>query len=388
MRNLPVIAMLFGCVPAVPCLAERADVDLALVLAADVSSSMNEGDLALQRQGYVAAFRHPDVVAALTSGPLHQVSVTYVEWGAEGYQRVVVPWTVLDGRERIAGFAAKLARAPLATRGGHTSISGALRFAAGQFADAPVRPARRTIDVSGDGVNNDGPPLESVRRQIVADGVTINGLSIGLAAPRGAEARRVLFQPERLNLQTYFESAVIGGPGAFVINADGMGDFATAIRRKLVVEIAERNPAAVDPALVSRIAGWLAENFDLPMRDEPPHIAFAPAAEMGTLRYRLAGEAIVPGCATEIVSLFDKRTDTIYLPDDWSGKTPAEVSMLVHEMVHYFMAHDPRGESFPGAGEQAAYEAQDKWLALSGESLKSAFGLDRFSVLMNSVWIY
>jgi len=223
--------------------AAPAEVDLALVLAADVSSSMDANDLALQRRGYVAALRDAAVIDALASGPLGRVAVTYVEWGGAGHQSVVVPWTVLDGGASVEALAARLAAAPVTARGGHTSISEGLRFAAAQFAYSGVHPLRRIIDVSGDGVNDEGPSLSDVRREIVADGITINGLSIGMPAVAGAYVADMRFAPERLDLRIYYEAAVIGGPGAFVVNAGDMGGFAAAMRRKLVAEIAGLPPA-------------------------------------------------------------------------------------------------------------------------------------------------
>ena len=221
------------------------EVDLALVLAADVSSSMDAGELKLQREGYVSAFRDPDVVEALFSGFYRRVAVTYLEWAGANCQMVIAPWTVLDNYDSADEFALKLSSAPMFAGGGQTSISNALRFAVGQFAVSGVHSPRRTIDISGDGPNDDGPPLEPVRSQIIQRGVTINGLSIALSSePELGPHRNVLPAPERFDLKTYYESAVAGGPGSFEVAANSMRNFATAIRRKLVIEIAAQPSGA------------------------------------------------------------------------------------------------------------------------------------------------
>ena len=219
--------------PGTPALAT--DVDLALVLAADVSSSMDSHELSLQRDGYVKAFADADVINALFSGPKGRIAVSYTEWAGVNYHVIIVPWIVLDDLASVQAFRTALSAAPVVGSRGQTSIAGGLRFAAEQFATAGLHALRRTIDVSGDGPNNEGTSLEATRRQIVERGITINGLPI--ASPKKGLAFGV---PERLDLKAYYKSAVIGGPGSFVIAADGIDGFADAIRRKLVVEIARR----------------------------------------------------------------------------------------------------------------------------------------------------
>lgn len=215
------------------------EVDLLLVLAADVSKSMSLQELQLQRDGYIAAFQHPDVAAAIQSGPLGRIAVTYVEWAGLDDQVVVIPWTVLAGEEGMARFAARLAAAPV-RRGVRTALSSGLLFSALQFSATGMRSNRRTIDVSGDGIGLEGPPIAGVRGAIVGAGITINGLSMVLPASGRDGPFADMFEPDSTDVHAYYRHQVIGGPGSFAIAVDGLGDFAAAIRRKLVLEIASR----------------------------------------------------------------------------------------------------------------------------------------------------
>jgi hypothetical protein len=214
-------------------------VDLQLVLAVDVSGSMDVNEQRVQRDGYVKAFRHPDVLKAITTGPYGKVAVTYVEWSSAFYQLIVLPWRVIGDEEDALAFANDLERAPI-SREGRTSISGALYYAAGAFPISGVDSERRTIDVSGDGANNDGSPVTSARDQIVRQGITINGLPI-------------LINPSPMvggiTLDDYYHDCVIGGPGAFIVSVTDQSQFEFAIRRKLVLEIAS-NASAAPPAVV------------------------------------------------------------------------------------------------------------------------------------------
>ncbi len=166
---------------AAPAAAEL-PVDLELVLAVDVSGSMDRDEQALQRRGYVEAFLHPEVAAAVRSGPYGRIAVTYVEWAGASAQVVTLPWTLVEDQTTAEDFAAGLAEAPPARFRG-TSISGALAFAAPMFADNGYEGLRRVIDVSGDGPNNIGPPVAPVRDAVVAAGIVINGLPVQLDAP-------------------------------------------------------------------------------------------------------------------------------------------------------------------------------------------------------------
>ena len=206
-------------------------VDLELVLAVDISRSMDYDEQQLQRDGYVEALRHPEVVAAIRSGPIGRIAVTYVEWAGPLHQAMVVPWTMVASAAEAEAFAAAVGAAPLVRERG-TSISEGLDFAAGLFAASGANGSRRAIDVSGDGPNNMGLPVVPVRDRIVAEGITINGLPI-LLKPASA------IGPYNIpDLDIYYEDCVVGGPGAFMITVDDPARFAMAIRRKLVLEIA------------------------------------------------------------------------------------------------------------------------------------------------------
>lgn len=205
-------------------------VDLALVLAVDVSTSMDPDEQDLQRQGYVEAFRSPSVHQAIHSGMLGRIAVTYVEWaGAHPHvQNVIVPWTILESSKDSLSFAERLARTPI-RRGAGTSISEAIDFSLALFSSGPFLPARRVIDISGDGSNNQGPLVTEARDKAVARGVTINGLPIMLSRPE----RR-----EDATLDAYYRDCVIGGVSAFMIPVRDRKQFLTETRTKIVNEIA------------------------------------------------------------------------------------------------------------------------------------------------------
>lgn len=210
--------------------AQETEVDLELVLAVDVSRSMDRDEQDLQKAGYAAGLRHPDVIAAIRAGFLGRISVTYVEWAGPGAQTVVMPWTLIDGAGSAAIFVASLGTRPISYLHG-TSISGALGFTADLFENNGFVATRQVIDVSGDGPNNMGAPVLPVRDAVLARGITINGLPIMLHADRmgGFSIRE---------LDVYYEDCVIGGPGAFLVTVENIDRIAEAIRRKLVLEIA------------------------------------------------------------------------------------------------------------------------------------------------------
>jgi hypothetical protein len=233
------IGLILGCGPAT---AAETAVDLELVLAVDVSRSMDMQELALQRDGYVAAFRHPQVIEAITTGGYGRIAVAFVEWAGPGYQTVVAPWTVISSAAEAGALADRLDKAPIVRETG-TSISGSLFFAARQFDHSPVRGVRRVIDVSGDGPNNMGLPVAPSRDEVLSDGITINGLPIMLKPVSTFGGFNIP------HLDIYYEDCVIGGPGAFVVTVKDVHDFESAIRRKLVLEIAnKRAPAQIIPA--------------------------------------------------------------------------------------------------------------------------------------------
>lgn len=218
-------------------------VDLLLVLAVDVSSSISEAELRLQRDGYRAALCHDDVLSVIRSGPSEAIGLAYVHWAGLDYKRLILPWTRIRDHADAIAWGERMERAAHAAQGEAeaaafpnspvTSISAGLRMAASVLRDAPWPATRRVIDISGDGPNNDGPPAEAARDAVVAEGITINGLAI----EGDPDVAREL--GEGASLEAYYRASVIGGPGAFVEPVLGAGTFAGAIRRKMVREIAD-----------------------------------------------------------------------------------------------------------------------------------------------------
>lgn len=223
--------------------APATEVDLQLVLAVDISYSMDPEEQRLQREGYLQALVSPEVIEAISRGLIGKVAMTYVEWAGAHDQQVVVGWRIIDGLESARAFAAEIAAKPT-RRGFRTSISGALTFSAELIETSGLRSHRRVIDVSGDGANNQGQIIEPVRDAVLAKGITINGLPIMLPRP----IRR---QADIDNLDAYYQDCVVGGRGAFVIPIKDESQFIPATRRKLILEIAGILPAfdtAAEPA--------------------------------------------------------------------------------------------------------------------------------------------
>ena len=212
------------------------EVDVELVLAVDVSYSMDPDEQALQREGYRAAITSAPFLNAIREGVNGRVAVTYVEWAGTHHHQVLVPWRLIEGPELADAFVAELDRAP-PMRASRTSISGALLMGADLFKSSGYRGLRRIIDVSGDGVNNNGPPVHVARDEVLAQGIVINGLPIMLRRPNSAWM-------DLAELDIYYEDCVIGGPGAFVIPVRSREQFRDAIRTKLVLEIAGLVPEA------------------------------------------------------------------------------------------------------------------------------------------------
>jgi hypothetical protein len=236
-RSLLVLLMLFVAAPN----ARAAEpVDLLLVLAADVSRSVDQRKFQLQREGYAAAIADRKVLDAVTSGRHRRIAVCYVEWSGVNSQQLVIDWTLIDGPDTARKFGDQLLELPrsFAER---TSISGGIDFAMTVLARAPYQAVRRTIDVSGDGTNNSGRDVTLARDEALAAGATINGLVI-------LSDRPMAWNPEHTNppggLPNYFRTNVVGGPGAFVIVAENFESFGQAIVRKLIAEIAEAGPPA------------------------------------------------------------------------------------------------------------------------------------------------
>lgn len=222
------------------------EVDLELVLAVDVSRSIDDEEFRLQRQGYADAFNHPSVINAILSNPKRKIAVIFIEWANVEFQRVIIPWTVIGDAESSRGFAAEILSRPRSILG-WTSISGAIDFSMQQFDRNPHRGTRRVIDISGDGVNNSGRAAREARDDALKRGVTINGLVIMNDNPNpGFVVQR---QPP---LDEFYRNEVIGGPGAFMMAIQDFSSFAYAIVNKLVKEIAEAAPpaAGVQPAAV------------------------------------------------------------------------------------------------------------------------------------------
>ena len=225
--------------PAAPARSDGVEVDLELVLLVDVSRSMSERELAIQREGYAAALRSDDVLGAVRAGLLQRIALTYVEWA--GTQEVVVDWRLVETRADLDAFADVLtARFDPSLR--RTSISEALVFGARAIEDNGYAGLRRVIDVSGDGPNNQGRPVRVARDAVVARDIVVNGLPLMTREGMGS-------QWHLDDLDAYYRACVIGGPGAFVIPVLDWQDFAEAVRRKLVLEIAGApEPARIVPA--------------------------------------------------------------------------------------------------------------------------------------------
>lgn len=214
------------------------NVDLLLVLATDVSGSVDNSRFRLQREGYAEALSSPRVIAAITSGAHRRVAICFVEWSGADAQQVVVDWTVVGDRTAARRFASRLLEAPRAFNGS-TSISGAIDFAMVQLDRAPFATTRRVIDISGDGDNNAGRDVRAARDAAVAQGATINGLVIPTKSARAGTADHAN-PPERL--VDFYRHNVIGGPQAFVMVAESEHSLSEAIIRKLIVEVAQGPP--------------------------------------------------------------------------------------------------------------------------------------------------
>jgi len=240
-------------------------VDVELVLAVDVSYSMDPEEQALQREGYVRALTSREFLMAMREGANAKVAVTYVEWAGANDQKIIMPWRLIEGPESADAVAAEIARAPY-RRASRTSIAGALLFTKNLFDNSGYRGLRRVIDVSGDGANNAGPLIVPSREEVLAAGITINGLPIMLNRATG--------YMDTPNLDIYYEDCVIGGPGAFVVPIRERDQFVAATRTKLILEIAGRTPqpriipASADKPRISCTVGekmwqerWGGSNF-------------------------------------------------------------------------------------------------------------------------------
>ena len=237
MRTTAIVAALVGCL-AFAAGARAEQVDLLLVLAADVSRSIDDGEFNLQRKGYAQAMTDPRVLRAIVGGRHHAIAITFVEWAGAPEQNVVIDWTVVRDEEGAGAVAATMLSAQRSFLG-RTSISAAIDFSMERLAVAPAEADKRIIDISGDGTNNSGRAVTEARDQAVAAGITINGLAIINTQANPGYAFHT--QPPG-GLPKYYEENVIGGPGAFLIQVENFDTFAEAITRKLVTEIAGAPP--------------------------------------------------------------------------------------------------------------------------------------------------
>lgn len=210
--------------PAMP-----TEVDVALVLAVDISFSMDLEELALQRAGYVDALRSPEVHKAIANGATGRIAISFFEWAGVNIQYHLLPWTVIDSPESALAVAAELEKQPT-RRGRRTSISGAIDFSVRQLDEAPFRALRKVMDISGDGPNNSGRVVTVARDEALRKGISINGLPIAIRKPGYLDISE---------LDIYYEDCVIGGQGAFVIPITEKAQFIQTIKTKLIMEISD-----------------------------------------------------------------------------------------------------------------------------------------------------
>ncbi|MET0650946.1 MAG: DUF1194 domain-containing protein [Hyphomicrobiaceae bacterium] len=226
-----ILTTVVGC--AITSLQAQAEtkVDLELVLLADASGSIDSTELTFQRQGYASALVHPEVQRAIAGGAYRRIALTYVEWGNDQWQDVVVPWTIIDGLPSAQAFGATLMERPRRAHGGN-AIGSALAAATRLIEGNDIRGERKVIDLSGDSANSwSGIPIPVARAEALAHGIVINGLAIA-CRDQGCSGRPMLY-----NLEDAFERDIIGGPGSFVVTADSSTSFEDAVRKKLILEI-------------------------------------------------------------------------------------------------------------------------------------------------------
>jgi hypothetical protein len=253
---------------SLPLAVRRQPVDLELVIMTDTSGSIDQAEARLQRQGIAAAFRSEEVVRAIQSGVVGRIAVAYVDWAGFYYNTTVVDWTIIRDKETAEAFAARLMSTPLNYLQG-TAVGGALYYAAEMIETNALDGSRRTIDISGDGPNNQGPSPYIVKSEVAELGITINGLPI-ITYEYGNGDWGEYYG----DIFNYYRNCVIGGRNAFVIPAEGFEDFARAVRRKLVLEISDASPFMDETPRVIPAAAAPAPRT--PPRELPPP-ASAPA---------------------------------------------------------------------------------------------------------------
>ncbi|MSP20511.1 MAG: DUF1194 domain-containing protein [Alphaproteobacteria bacterium] len=246
-------------------------VDLELILAIDVSSSVDRFEGALQREGYIRAFADPRIAQAIRNGQHGRIAVTYFEWSRAGLEYRITPWRVIASADDAAAYARELDNAPITSSVG-TSISSMITLGASLFATNGFDALRRVIDISGDGPNSNGRLVTAARNEAIAAGVTINAVAIN---------DREITWFSLPDLDRYYEECVIGGPGAFVVAADGFTSFADAILRKLILEIADASP----PAVV------IQAQFTQP----PRTLKYGPSCDAGERMLRMDQQGYPPG---------------------------------------------------------------------------------------------
>lgn len=219
---------------------EGEEVDVALVLAVDISFSMDVEEQRLQKEGYVEALNSEEVLRAIAQGMTGKIAIAYFEWANSNDQRMVLDWTIIDGRQTARTVTDKILASPL-RRAQRTSISGALNFGHKLMQGLPFQAARKVIDVSGDGPNNAGEAVERARDRVLADGIAINGLPVMIKRQSGGWG-------DIENLDIYYQDCVVGGPGSFVVPIKSRDQFLSATRQKIIREIAGLDEPLVIPA--------------------------------------------------------------------------------------------------------------------------------------------
>lgn len=247
-RVLGFCLLLVLAVASAPAAHAAEKVDLLLVLAADVSRSVDAQKFQLQREGYAAAIFDRRVLDAIRGGRNGRIGLTFIEWSGFGNQKVVIDWTVIDGSKAAQAFGDRLLESPRSFAD-RTSISGGIDAAVAQLARAPFTSERQTIDVSGDGTNNAGRDVTLARDDALKLGININGLVI-------LSERPLPWNPEHTNppggLAKYYQDNVTGGPGSFVMEAKDFNSFGDAIIKKMIAEIAQATPPGRQAAMPSR----------------------------------------------------------------------------------------------------------------------------------------
>ncbi|MBI2737471.1 MAG: DUF1194 domain-containing protein [Rhodospirillales bacterium] len=260
---------------------DKKEVDLALALGIDISGSIDPDEAKLQREGYVQAFRDPVIVRAILGGSNGRIAVAYYEWSDAWVQRLLIDWTLLDSEDAIMAFATRLANAPISIAR-RTSISGAIRYAIPLFGRSPYEAARKVLDISGDGSNNDGGLVTDMRYEALKEKIVINGLPIMNDRPNPFGF------PSEADLDKYYLHCVTGGPRSFVEVAMNFEDFPRAVRKKLLQEVANIGPefgpvSDFDIGLGPLPDGaQIAQNDRRPVRAEDDYTKFVrPEYELG-----------------------------------------------------------------------------------------------------------